>query len=302
MLNQTVTVFGGTGFLGSTIVRELVQAGNHVRIATRHPHLPAEVASSDSVELVNVDIRDEDSVARALAGTSAAVNAVGLYTEPSRNETFDIIHAQGAERVARHSREAGLQHLVHISGIGANADSPSSYIRARAHGEQAVHDVYPGAFILRPSVLFGPNDAFLGALVMLSRFPIVPLFGRGDTRLQPVYVADVARAVSRLLIDDIMLDTRLFELGGAGIYRYREIVEMTLTYLGRRRPLLSVPYPVWLTLARLIAWLPSPPLTENQVMLMQKDNLVGSHVGTFDDLDITPRSLEEMLPSCLDSA
>ncbi|GGX93467.1 3-beta-hydroxy-Delta(5)-steroid dehydrogenase [Litchfieldella qijiaojingensis] len=298
MASQTVTVFGGTGFLGSAIVRELANAGKRVRVATRHPQLPANVVSSDAIELVTADIRDDDSIANALDGTTGAVNAVGLYTEPSHSETFDIVHAQGAARVARQARKAGLQYLVHISGIGADANSASSYIRARAHGEQGVREAFPSAVILRPSVLFGPHDAFLGALVMLSRFPVVPLFGRGDTRLQPVHVDDVARAVSRIL-DGVAPDVRLLELGGAGSYRYREIVEMVLKRLGCRRPLISIPFPAWLALARLVAWLPSPPLTHNQVMLMREDKVVGPNVGSFADLGIAPRSLEEMLPACL---
>ncbi|MFC3282495.1 complex I NDUFA9 subunit family protein [Litchfieldella rifensis] len=299
MHHRVTTVFGGTGFLGSAIVQELVAAGTAVRVAVRHPRLPEDLASSDDIELVSADIRDDSSVAAALEGASGAVNAVGLYTEPSRTETFDIIHAQGAGRVAHHCREAGVECLVHISGIGADADSASSYIRARAHGEQRVRTAFPSAVIVRPSVLFGPRDAFLGALAMISRFPVVPLFGRGDTRLQPVLVADVAHAVSRLL-DTAAPDLLLYELGGASTYRYREIVELVLTRLGRRRPLLPVPFVAWRALARLAALLPSPPLTENQVMLMQQDNVVGPDVGTFDDLRITPCSLEERLADCLD--
>lgn len=297
-MNNTTTVFGGTGFLGSVIVRQIVTSGRRVRIAARHPALPAWAGDDVGIELATADVRDEDSVARALDGAFAAVNAVSLYTESGGNDTFNAVHVEGAGRVARLAQDAGVRRLVLISGIGADTASPSSYVRARAHGEQSVRAGFPDAIIVRPSVLFGPQDAFLSNLARLSQLPVIPLFGRGDTRLQPVLVDDVARAVAHLTGSPDP-PSSLFELGGAQVYTYREIVEQVLAHLGRRRPLIPVPFFLWRMLAALTRPLPQPPLTRDQVLLMQPDNVVGDGVGTFADIGITPHSLEESLPHCL---
>ncbi|PXX99712.1 complex I NDUFA9 subunit family protein [Halomonas sp. LBP4] len=297
MTRGPITVFGGTGFLGRAIVRELADAGQAVRIAARHPALPDWAEDGDRLEPVTADIRDEASTAAALAGASATVNAVSLYVE-SRQASFEAIHVEGASRLARLARLAGIERLVQISGIGATPHSASAYVRARARGEAAVLEALPRAIIVRPSVLFGPGDAFLSTLAGLTRLPLIPLFGHGETRLQPVHVVDVARALIRLL-GEPLTERRLFELGGPDVMRYREILELVLAHLKRDRRLLPVPFVAWRTLAALASALPSPPLTRDQVILMQRDNLVGDGVGTFDDLGIGPRSLRDSLPECL---
>jgi uncharacterized protein YbjT (DUF2867 family) len=297
MPDGPITVFGGTGFLGRAIVRELVDAGRAVRIAARQPTLPEWAEEGDPLALASADIRDAASVAEALDGASGVVNAVSLYVE-RRDARFAAIHVQGAGQLARLAREAGIARLVQISGIGADSRSRSAYVRARAAGESAVIAEFSKAIILRPSVLFGPQDAFLATLAGLSRLPVIPLFGRGETRLQPVHVVDVARAVVRLL-GDSPPQRRLFELGGPDILRYRDILTLVLTHLARERPLLPVPFPLWHLLAFLTSYLPHPPLTRDQVILMQQDNVVGDGIGTFADLDIAPHSLRESLPLCL---
>jgi uncharacterized protein YbjT (DUF2867 family) len=293
------TVVGGTGFLGLAIVRELVEAGRAVRLVARHATLPAWVEPGDTIEAVSADLRDEAAVAAALAGSGAVINAVSLYVEQRREGlTFEGIHVTGAGRLARLARDAGIARLVHVSGIGASDASPSAYVRARAAGERAVIDALPKAVILRPSVLFGPRGAFLAALVSLARLPVMPLFGRGETRLQPVHVQDVARAAA-IMSDTRPLERRLFELGGPEVLEYRQVVEQVLAHLGCRRPLLPVPFPVWHLAAALLTPLPSPPLTRDQVFLMQQDNVVGEGVGTFEDLGIVPHTLHDSLPYCL---
>lgn len=297
MANHLITVFGGTGFLGRNIVHHLVVSEVAVRIVARHPYVPDLAGSSGQIELQTANIRDPASVAAAVKGATGVVNAVGLYVEKGE-ATFEAIHVEGAERVAQQTREAGIRKLVHISGIGADPASPSKYVRARAHGEQRVRNALSDAVILRPSVLFGPNDAFLSSLKTVTRLPVVPLFGQGTTRLQPVYVEDVARAV-RQALEKPGTAGQIFELGGAGIYSYRDLVARVLAHLGRRRPLLPVPFTAWRLLARIASLLPNAPLTVDQVMLMETANVVGAGVGTFADLGIEPRSLEQMLPHCL---
>ncbi|MDI5935995.1 complex I NDUFA9 subunit family protein [Halomonas kalidii] len=297
MTRGPITVFGGTGFLGRAIVRELVDAGQTVRIAARHPALPDWAEDGDRLELASADIRDEASTASALAGASAAVNAVSLYV-PTRQASFEAVHVDGASRLARLARRADIERLVQISGIGATPHSDSAYVRARARGETAVLDALPRAIIVRPSVLFGPGDAFLSTLAGLTRLPVIPLFGQGETRLQPVHVVDVARALIRLL-GEPLTERRLFELGGPDVMRYREILELVLAHRKRDRRLLPVPFVAWRTLATLASVLPNPPLTRDQVILMQRDNIVDDGTGTFDDLGITPRALRDSLPECL---
>lgn len=291
MATHSVTVFGGTGFLGSAIVRRLASAGANVRIAARHPGNGSDATGRLSYQ--RTDVRDEASVTEALQGADAAVNAVSLYVE-RRGLRFADIHVEAAERIARLAARAGISTLVHVSGIGVSTASASDYVRARAHGEQRVRATFPRAVVLRPSVMFGPDDAFLGTLQRISRLPVVPLFGDGNTRLQPVHVDDVAAAVERVL-EDSTAPGRVYELGGARAYRYRDIVQAVLKSSGRWRPLLPVPFALWQRLATLASLLPAPPLTRDQVILMQADNVVGQGVGTFEVLGLEPRDLESVL-------
>lgn len=294
-----VTVFGGTGFLGDAIVRELVEAGRRVRIAARHPVLPAWLEEGDPVELATADIRDEASIDTALEGASAVVNTISLYVE-TRDASFEAIHVTGARRLASRARAAGIERLVLVSGIGAHHGSASAYVRARARGEAAVLESIPKAIIVRPSVLFGAGDAFLSGLEGLTRLPLIPLFGHGTTRLQPVHVVDVARAIAKLTGHPATA-RRLFEFGGPEVLRYREILATLLAHLQRERPLVPLPFIVWHLMAILTAWLPGPPLTRDQVILMQTDNIADADVGGFEDLGILPHSLRESLPTCLGS-
>jgi uncharacterized protein YbjT (DUF2867 family) len=298
MSRGLTTVFGGTGFLGRMIVRELVTRGRPVRIAARNPVRPAWAAASEQIQFATADVRDDASVARALDGATAAVNAVSLWAESGGDNTFQAVHVQGAARVGRLARQANVENLVLVSGIGADPDSPSPFVRARAQGEQSLRETFPDAIVVRPSVMFGVDDAFLSALTGVSRLPVVPMFGRGDTRLQPVFVGDVANAVSRLLGAGVD-GHETYELGGAQVYEYREVVERVLDHLGRRRPVVPVPFPVWHALAKAMQVLPNPPLTQDQVTLMEKDNVVHEGAATFADLGVSPRSLEECLGAVL---
>ncbi|MHB0774890.1 complex I NDUFA9 subunit family protein [Halomonas sp. WWR20] len=291
MAKRIVTVFGGTGFLGRRVVRRLAEAGIDVRVAARHLRHVDVPDATGTVEFRRTDVRDEASVVQALQGADAAVNAVSLYVE-RRDLRFEDIHVAAAERIARLATQAGVSILVHISGLGVSTTSASSYVRARAQGERQVRAAFPEAVVLRPSVIFGPGDAFLSALEGITRLPVIPLFGDGRVELQPVHVGDVAAAVERVQGWPAAAG-RVFELGGARAYRYRDIVQAVLKSRGRRRPLLPIPFAVWHRLAALASLLPNPPLTRDQVTLMENDNVVGT--DTFAALGITPRSLEAAL-------
>lgn len=302
--NQTATadsastlVFGGSGFLGTAVVRELIEAGRSVRLAARHPRLPDWAEPDDPIELVSADIRSDDDVVAALRGTDAVVNAVSLYVE-QRGLSFEEIHVQGARRLAQSARDAGIERFIHVSGIGADSRSASAYVRARALGEEAVIDALPRATIVRPSVLFGPDDALLSNLAGLTRLPLIPLFGRGQTRMQPLHVRDLARAIAHLAGDPVS-PRRLFELGGPDVMSYREILHLVMAHLGRERPLMPVPFFVWRAVAGLLSVLPSPPLTRDQVVLMTQHNLASDAMGSFPDLGLLPHSLRDSLPLCL---
>jgi NADH dehydrogenase len=249
------------------------------------------------VEVVYADVRDGTTVARAVRNSDAVVNAVGLYVEQDE-ATFQAVHVDGAQEVARAAREAGIPRLVHISGIGADVNSESSYVRSRGLGERAVREACTEATILRPSVLFGRGDALFRSLAAITRIsPVFPLFGNGSTRLQPVFVGDVAEAVVKALGIPSSGSGKVYELGGPRVYRYKELVELVLVHLKRRRVLVPVPFFVWEIQATLLGILPNPPLTRDQVILMRRDNVVSETALTFADLSITPRPVEAELPS-----
>ena len=296
-----ITVFGGSGFLGRQIVRRLAGDGAAVRVAVRHPERASfltEVGTAGLITTMHADVWDEATVGPAVAGSDAVVNTVGHYVERGR-ATFEAIHGQGAMHVARASAMAGVRRLVHISGIGADPKSESQYVRARAIGERLVEEAFPGATILRPSVMFGPEDAFFNQLAALARvMPILPLFGTGDVELQPVDVGDVAEAVAKALAMEAARG-KIHELGGPRTYTYKALLQLVLKELGRKRLLMPVPYFVWELLATLMAPLPNRPISRDQVVLMKRDNVVGPKASSFAELGLAPRSVEEILPSYL---
>jgi uncharacterized protein YbjT (DUF2867 family) len=292
---RTVTVFGGTGFLGRRVVNRLLGRDFTARIAARHAKPGDRIVNDpdDRLEATRADINDEKSIARAVADAFAVVNAVSLYVEQGAN-TFWSVHVEAASRLARCSRAMGVARFVHVSGIGANAASSSSYIRSRGEGEQAVRAAFPQAVIVRPSVMFGPDDAFLMPLAnLVQRLPLFPLFGAGETALQPSYVEDVADAVVRIL--DAPSPEPIYELGGPRIYRYSELVQTLAKQLGRRSALIPVPFRAWKIAALVAEGLPRAPLTRNQVELMQIDNVASLELPGFTDLGIAPTGIQAIL-------
>ncbi len=295
--HRIVTVFGGTGFLGRRIVRHLSGQGLLARIASRHPERVTPL-EKPALQSIPADINDEDAVAGAVAGTYAVVNAVSLYRERSA-ATFHALHVKAAGRLADDARRAGVERLVHVSGIGADATSGSLYIRARGEGELAVQAAFPNAIIVRPTAMFGRDDAFLNTLVMLlNRLPAYPMFGRGLTRLQPVSVEDVAEAIARAL-QPAAANPVTYELGGPRVYIYKELLKVVADRLGKRPILLPVPFPLWHALARIGETLPRFPLSRVQVELMEIDTAVSAGMPGFGTLGIAPEPIEYTLEQIL---
>jgi uncharacterized protein YbjT (DUF2867 family) len=297
---RTVTVFGGTGFLGRRIVRLLRSRGFSVRIASRHPDRGHRLFGADDPQLqsTGANIQDERSVADALAGAYGVVNAVSLYVEHGQ-ETFHSVHVESAQRIAAQAHRAGVQRLIHISGIGADTASQSRYIRARGEGELVVEAAFADAHIIRPAVMFGPDDAFLTTILKLLRqFPVYPMFGRGLTRLQPAYVEDVAEAIV-LVMQRAETQPMIFEFGGPRVYSYEEFLRAVAHQAGLAPRLIPVPLAVWHALAWASEMLPSPVLTRNQVELMQIDTVSSPEMPGFVELGISPHSVETILQAML---
>jgi NADH dehydrogenase len=250
----------------------------------------------ERVTVVPADVRDQASVAAAIAGADAVVNAVSAYIEKG-GVTFEAVHVRGAENVAREAAAAGVARLVLVSGIGADPDSSSPYIRARGRGELIVRQAFPGATIVRPGAMFGPGDALFGTLAALARLlPALPLIGGGSTRLQPIFVEDVAEAISSILSDPGTVG-RTYELAGPKVYTLHELVNMTLQLMGKRRLLVPIPFAVAEVQARLFELLPNPPLTTGQVDLLKTDNVASGALPDVEELGIQPKTVEEVIPT-----
>ncbi|HEU4548942.1 MAG TPA: complex I NDUFA9 subunit family protein [Rhizomicrobium sp.] len=300
MKNRTVTVIGATGFLGRHTVRALAKAGWRIKAASRHPargFFLRPLGSVGQIELVKCDVTDADSIGAAIRGSDAAVNLTGILFE--KGQSFEDVQAAGAANVAEAAAAAGLSALVHVSAIGADPHSDSAYARTKAEGEEAVRRNFPNAVILRPSIVFGPEDSFFNKFAGMARyFPALPLIGGGKTRFQPVFVGNVAAAIAAGL-DNPAARGRTFELGGPGVYSFKELMEIILRQTGRERALIPLPFRLASIMAAFLQLLPGPVLTMDQVRLLKKDNVAGAGVPGLADLGITPTSVEAVLPSYL---
>ena len=260
----TVSVFGGTGFLGQRIVRRLATEGMAVRVVTRDADRARAALGATGLDRVSVfcaDVRDQAAVAAAVAGADAVVNAVSAYVD--RGGAFEAVHEQGAKTLAREALAAGVARFVLVSGIGADPESSSPYIRSRGRGERLVQEVFPGATIVRPSVMFGPGDALFGTIAHLARvLPVLPLIGDGRTRLQPVYVEDVAEAIARMLVDPATAG-KTYEIAGPRVYTLRKLFTIALRIVRNRRLLVPIPFAVAEAQARLFE-LPAQPSADHR--------------------------------------
>jgi uncharacterized protein YbjT (DUF2867 family) len=302
---KLVTVFGGSGFLGRHVVRALAKRGYRVRVAVRRPDLAGHLQPMGivgQVQAIQANLRYLDSVARAVQGADAVVNLVGILS-PSGNQSFEAVQAAGAGAIATACRNAGITNLVHVSAIGADIHSDSAYARSKAEGEASVLAAVPDGIILRPSIVFGPEDRFFNRFASLARFlPALPLIGGGQTKFQPVFVGDVAEAVVRG-VDGTLKPGAVYELGGPEVVTFEQILRYILTTIRRKRLLIPMPWPVARLQAGVLELLPKPLLTRDQVTLLERDNVVSPEAikdeRTLDGMGIAPASIAAVVPAYL---
>ena len=304
---KLVTVFGGSGFVGRYVVRALAQRGWRVRAAVRRPDLAGQLqpyGAVGQVMAVQANLRPEFrwSVERAVEGADAVVNLVGILSQWGK-QTFASVQSEGAAVVAEATKAAGISSFVHMSALGANADSASLYARSKAEGEAAALSAVPGAVVVRPSVIFGPDDSFFNKFALMATFsPVLPLVGGGKTRFQPVYVVDVAEAIARA-VEGGATAGATYELGGPEVMDFRQILECVLAETGRKRLLAPLPFPLAKLQARVLQLLPNPLLTVDQVELLKSDSIVSeaaiSSGRTLASLGVQPHSVGAIVPSYL---
>nr|MEA2797319.1 hypothetical protein [Phenylobacterium sp.] len=303
-MQNLVTVFGGSGFIGAQAVRQLAKAGWRIRVAVRNPaaayamRLHGDVGQ---IDIVQANIRNEPSLRRALSGATAVVNLVAVAYESGR-QGFQALHVMGAQNVAAAAKAERVTRVVHMSALGADPASESKYARTKAEGEAAVRAIYPDAVVARPSVVFGPEDNFFNRFAAMAQVsPVLPLIGGGHTRFQPVFVGDVGKALARMVAAPEAAG-QTYELGGPAVFTFRRLMELMLAEIDKRRFLAPIPWPVAGLMGAagdLASALIAPPITSDQVKLLKVDNVVSGAYPGLVELGITPTTLEAVLPSYL---
>jgi len=300
MMPRRVTIIGASGFVGRYVVKRLAAEGAVILACSRRAAAAGflrPMGDVGQIAAINLDIADERAVAAAVAGAEAVVNAVGILFERG-TQRFEEIHHQGPARLARLAAAAGVRHFVHVSAISADASAPALYARTKAAGEAAVRAAFPGAVILRPSLVFGPEDDFFNRFAAIARYsPFLPLIGGGETKFQPVYVDDVAAAVAAVLAQPGAAEA--YELAGPAVFSMKQLFEYMLQVIGRRRLLVPVPFGLAAFQAFFLEFWPKPLLTRDQVRLLQRDAVAVAGLPGLRELGIAPTVLESVLPSYL---
>jgi len=299
MTQKMVTIFGGAGFVGTALVEHLAKSGVRIRVAVRRPNSAMHVkplGDVGQIQVVQANLRDDNSVRAAIQGADAVINLVGILFE-SGAQKFKDIHVKGAETVARLAADFGIKTLVHMSAIGADEESPALYAQSKALGEKAVRQAFPEATIIRPSVIFGAGDSLFNRFAQAASLPLLPVFS-GDTKFQPVYVGDAAKVIIKALTDGNM-QGETYELGGADIYSLRDMMKLAAREAMRKVCFLDVPdfiapYPVFF-----LGLLPNPPITIDQLKMLEQDNVVHADALGLSDLEILPTLLGAVLPGYL---
>ncbi|KAB2707338.1 complex I NDUFA9 subunit family protein [Brucella intermedia] len=301
---KLVTVFGGSGFVGRAVVAALTKRGYRVRVAVRKPEIAyymAPLGNVGQIQMVQANVRHRGSVEHVIKGSDHVVNLVGILSESGR-QRFNTVQVLGAKNIAEAAKAAGIR-MTHVSSLAADANSPSDYARTKAEGEKAILSVLPDSVILRPSIIFGPEDRFFNRFANMARFsPFLPAIGGGETKLQPVYVGDVAEAVARA-VDGKLMPGGVYELGGPDVQPFRNWMKDMLGVIARKRLIVSMPWWVARLQASILGLLPNPMLTNDQVTLLKFDNVVSEKAikegRTLQGMGITPESVDAVLPSYL---
>ncbi len=303
-MQNLVTVFGGSGFVGAQAVRQLAKAGWRIRVAVRNPNLAHAMRLAGDVgqiDIVQANVRNEASLRRALKGATASLNLVGVLRETGR-QGFQAVQAMGARNIAAAAKAEGVARVVQVSAIGADANSASKYARSKAEGEAAVREIYPDAVIVRPSIVFGAGDGFFERFAAMAQIsPVLPLIGGGHSRFQPVFVGDVGLALARAVTLPEAAG-RTYELGGPAAFSFKALLEMILAETGKRRFLAPIPWPVAGLMGKggdIAGLFIAPPITADQVELLKTDNVVSGNYPGLIDLGVTPTTLEAVLPTYL---
>jgi len=302
MRNRRVCVIGGSGFIGRYVVKRLAERGDVVSIVSRRAteaRFLKPMGDVGQIALFDAGLDDEAGLAAGIAGSSAVVSSVGILYERG-GQRFQTLHVEGPARLARLAAAAGAKHFVHISALAADAQSASAYARSKAAGEVAVRAAFPAATILRPSLVFGPEDDFFNRFAAMTRLnPLfLPLVGGGTTRFQPIFVGDVADAVMAAL-ERPEAQGKTYELGGPAVLSFRELMELLLAEIGRRRALMTLPFGLSSFAALFMEFMPKPLLTRDQVKLLRKDTVVTPGAPGLAELGIAPTALKLILPTYL---
>ncbi len=303
--SKLVTIIGGSGFLGRHITRALARQGHRIRIAVRRPDLAGHVqplGTPGQIMPVQANLRYPESIEAACAGADVVINLVGVLFS-SGGQSFSALHAHGARVAARAAKSAGAAQFIQMSAIGADGNSASEYARTKAEGEAAAREEFPGATIIRPSIVFGPEDNFFNQFAAMARFsPVLPLIGGGETRFQPVFVGDVAEAITSLVANGNG-NGKTWELGGPAQRSFRELLEYVIEVTGRKRLLVPVPFALAGIMGTVLGLLPNPVLTADQVTLLKSDNVVSEAAiaegRTLEGLGIKPEPVETIVPGYL---
>jgi NADH dehydrogenase len=298
---KLVTIMGGSGFLGRHIVRALAREGWRIRVGVRYPHTAnflRPMGRVGQIQIVKANLVKREDLALMMREADAAINLAGILFQRG-SQRFQAIHADGAAAFAETASAHGIKTLIHFSALGADLQSPSVYASTKAQGERRVRSAFPDAIVMRPSVVFGPEDDFFNRFARLARIsPVLPLVGGGNTRFQPVYVGDVAQA-TRAALDDPVTAGKTFELGGPEVMSLKDIMQLVLHITHRKRMLIDIPFGLAKIQAALLGLLPKPPLTLDQVRLLQTDNVVAPGARGLTDLGVTPTAAEAIVPAYL---
>jgi len=301
MNNSLVTIFGGSGLLGRYTVRAFARAGWRIKVGVRHPNLAHYLPPMGQVGQILVtkaNVLDADQVAAAVKGADVVVNLVGIL-HPGGGQSYQSVHVDAARTIAKAAKAAGVSTLIHVSTMNINVDSLSAYARSKAEGEIALREEFPQATLIKPSLVFGPEDQFFNKFAGLARIlPFLPLIGGGHTKFQPVFAGDVADAIVKCA-EDPATRGKSYELGGPAVYSFKDMLKVILRETGRKR--LLVPIPFWLASIKafFLQFLPGKLLTPDQVKFLKTDNVVAPGALTLADLGISPDSLEAVAPAYL---